>query len=190
MFSLLARSVGFVAISAFLSPWLGATAHAQDKVLSVDPKASSVKYKLVHKAHTVVGVARKDIEGKAKITGGNAQLMVRIPVAAFDSENSNRDAHMKEAVEASKYPNVELKALAEGVTPGKNGKHTLKGKLTFHGNTHDVEVPVDVTWSGASAKVKGAFSISLEAYRVERPSLLFVKVEDKLDLEVDVTVSE
>lgn len=167
-----------------------APALAEDKVYSVGG-GSKVTYKLVHKAHTVVGIAKKDIEGKAKVSGGTAQLMVRIPVASFDSENSNRDAHMKESVEASKFPNVELKAVAEGVTPGTNGKYTLKGKLTFHGVTNDIEVPVDATWSGSkSAKIAGKFSISLEAYKVERPSLLFVKVEDKLELEVDLNISE
>ena len=34
------------------------------------------------------------------------------------------------------------------------------------------------------------FSISLEAYKIDRPSLLFVKVEDKLDLDVDLTITE
>lgn len=167
-----------------------APALAEDKVYSV-AGGSKITYKLVHKAHTVVGVAKKDIEGKAKISGGGAQLMVRVPVASFDSENSNRDAHMKEAVEASKFPNVELKAVADGVTPGTNGKYTLKGKLTFHGVTGDIEIPVDAVWNGTkSAKVTGKFFVSLEAYKVERPSLLFVKVEDKLELEVDLTISE
>src|SRR5690349_6047956 len=92
---------------------------------------SQVKYTLVHKAHTVIGLAKKGVEGKAKLQGSTAQLMARIPVASFDSQNSNRDAHMKEAVEASKFPNVELKAIAEGVTPGQNSNTTLKGKLTF-----------------------------------------------------------
>jgi len=170
---------------------IAASAHADDGVVySVDSHASKITYTLVHKAHTVVGVAKKDIDGKVKLSKGDAQLMVRVPVASFDSENSNRDTHMQEAVEASKHPNVELKAVADGVAPGKNGKAVLKGKLTFHGISHPVEIPVDVIWNGKTATVVGQFSISLDAYKVERPSLLFVKVEDKLDLAVDLTISE
>lgn len=183
MFSRTVSLMGLLLCSA------GAAAAADDKVYSVDGK-SKVTYHLVHKAHTVVGTAKKDIDGKVKFAKGGAQLMVRIPIASFDSDNSNRDAHMKEAVEAAKHPNVELKAIADGVSPGTNGKAVLKGKLTFHGITNDVEVPVDVAWSGKSARVTGKFSISLEAYKVERPSLLFVKVEDKLDLDVDLTITE
>ncbi|MCC6809465.1 MAG: YceI family protein [Deltaproteobacteria bacterium] len=165
---------------------------ADDKLYSVAPDKSFVKYTLVHKAHTFVGTADKGIEGKVKLSGTTAQLMVRIPVANFDSGNNNRDSNMRDTVEATKFPNVELKAVAEGVTPqdGQKTKHTLKGKLTFHGVTNNVEVPVDVTWNGKSAKVTGKFSISLEAYKIDRPSLLFVKVEDKLDLDVDLTITE
>jgi hypothetical protein len=165
---------------------------AEDKVYSVTDGKSFIKYTLVHKAHTFAGTADKGIEGKVKVVNGTAQLMVRVPVGNFDSGNSNHDSNMRDTVEALKYPNVELKALAEGVTPAASGttKHTLKGKLTFHGVTNNVEVPVDVTWNGKSAKVVGKFSISLEGYKIERPSLLFVKVEDKLDIDVDLTITE
>jgi polyisoprenoid-binding protein YceI len=166
-------------------------AHAQeDKAYSV--QSGSLKYTLVHKAHTFSGTADKGIEGKVKIAKGTAQLMVRVPVGNFDSQNSNRDSNMRDTVEASKYPNVELKAIAEGVTPAASGttKHVLKGKLSFHGVTGNVEVPVDVTWNGKTAKVTGKFAISLEAYKIERPSLFFVKTEDKLDLDIDLTISE
>jgi polyisoprenoid-binding protein YceI len=167
-------------------------AHAEDKLYSVVADKSVVKYTLVHKAHTFVGTADKGIEGKVKLTGGAAQLMVRIPVVNFDSGNSNRDSNMRDTVEALKYPNVELKAVAEGITPQESGQtqHTLRGKLTFHGVTNPVQVPVDVIWSGKTAKVLGKFSISLEAYKIERPSLLFIKVDDKLDIDVDLTITQ
>lgn len=162
----------------------------EDKMYSV--QAGSLKYTLVHKAHTFSGTADKGIEGKVKLSKGTAQLMVRVPVGNFDSQNANRDSNMRDTVEAAKYPNVELKALAEGVTPAASGttKHVLKGKLSFHGVTGNVEVPVDVTWNGKTAKVTGKFAISLEAYKIERPSLFFVKTEDKLDLDIDLTISE
>ncbi len=168
-----------------------AQAEAAAKLYAVEEKDSTITYRLAHKMHPVVGVAKKGIEGKAKLAAGGAQLMVRVPVASFDSGNSNRDVNMQQVVEAAKYPHVELKAVTTAVTPGTNAKHVLKGKLTFHGVTRDVEIPIETSWSGAErAKVTGKFTISLEAYKVERPSLLFVKVEDALDLEIDLTIAE
>ena len=164
----------------------------EDKAYSVQATQSFLKYTLVHKAHTFAGTADKGIDGKVKLSKGTAQLMVRVPVGSFDSQNANRDSNMRDTVEAIKYPNVELKALAEGITPAASGttKHVLKGKLNFHGVTGNVEVPVDITWNGKTAKVVGKFSISLEAYKIERPSLFFVKTEDKLDIDIDLTISE
>ena len=80
-------------------------------------------------------------------------------MAAFDSENSNRDSHMREAVEEAKYPFVELKAVADNIKPGETKSATLKGKLTFHGVTNPIEIPVTLAWtSPTSAKVTSASS--------------------------------
>jgi len=149
---------------------------------------SSLTYHLVHKMHKVDGVSHK-LEGKARITpDGKAQVMVKVPSESFDSGNVNRDAHMKEAVEAAKYPFVELKALGEGLTPPATfpatQKKTFKAQLTFHGIQNVFDVPVDVTWeSPTKVKAQATFAISLDAYKVERPSLMFVKVDDELKLD-------
>jgi polyisoprenoid-binding protein YceI len=173
-----------------------ATARAQSPAaeLTVVPAASSITYHLVHKMHKVDGTSHK-LEGKARITpDGRAQVMVRVPAESFDSGNVNRDAHMKEAVEAAKYPWIELKALADGVTPPATfpttQKKTFKAQLTFHGIQQVFDVPVDVTWDSAN-KVRAAttFAISLDGYKVERPSLMFVKVDDALKLDANLALT-
>src|SRR6476620_8089651 len=80
--------------------------------LSVKPDASHVTYHIVHKLHRVDGVSKK-VEGRARLqAAGPTQVAIRVPVDSFDSNNVNRDAHMKEAVEAARYPLVEIKAVA------------------------------------------------------------------------------
>src|SRR6478752_6439094 len=70
---------------------------------SIDAKDSTLTYHLIHKMHKVDGVSHK-VEGKARLTpDGKAQVLVRAASESFDSGNVNRDAHMKEAVEAAKY---------------------------------------------------------------------------------------
>ena len=118
-------------------------------------------------------------------------MAVRASIESFDSGNSNRDAHMKETVGAATHKMVSIKALAEGVTipttfPTTVEK-TFKGELSFHGEKKPVEVPVKITFESATqAKVTGEFQISLEAFKVERPSLMLVKVDDALKLEVSL----
>ncbi len=165
------------------------------RLYSVKSEDSKLTYRLIHKLHEVEGSA-KPTEGKARLLpDGTLQVAVRANVADFDSGNSNRDVHMKEATEASKFPVVELKGVASGVklpeTFPATVPVTLKGQLTFHGQKQPVEVPLEVTFqSEREASAKGTFKISLEAFKIERPSLLMVKVDDNLVLDTQFTLKQ
>lgn len=162
--------------------------------LNVVPATSSLTFHLVHKMHRVDGATHK-LEGKARITpDGKAQVMVRAPSESFDTGNVNRDAHMKESIEAAKYPFVELKALGEGVKPPATfpatEKKTFKAQLSFHGVQNVFDLPVDVTWeSPTRVRATTTFAISLDGYKVERPSLMFVKVDDELKIDAKLDFS-
>lgn len=182
------RTSAILFVAAALLAVPSARAQAQATELSVAPGESSITYHLVHKMHKVDGSSHK-VEGKARLLpGGKAQVSVRVPSESFDSGNVNRDAHMKEAVEAAKYPFIELKALGEGVSapatfPTTQTK-TFKAQLTFHGIQQVFDVPVEVTWDSATkVRASTSFAISLDAYKVERPSLMFVKVDDQLKID-------
>lgn len=192
------RLMALVALlSAVLSTVLSGlplAAHAQEAAppaardWRVKSEGSSLTYKLKHKLHEVVGRAAPS-EGRARLLpDGTLQVAVRANVADFDSGNANRDAHMKEVTEAHKFPAVEFKGVATGVkvpeTFPAQVPVTLKGQVTFHGVKQPVEVPMTVTFTSAKeARAEGTFQLSLEAHKVERPSLLMVKVDDKLVLE-------
>lgn len=170
----------------------GGVAQAQATAdYTADARSSSLTYHLVHKMHRVDGVSHK-LEGKARVAAdGKAQVMLRAPSESFDSGNVNRDAHMKEAVEAAKYPWVELKALGEGVTPPSTfpttQKKTFKAQLGFHGVQNVFDLPVELTWeSPTRVRATATFAISLDGYKVERPSLMFVKVDDELKIDAHV----
>ena len=159
---------------------------AAPRDLAVRP-GSTVSYRVVHKLHAVVGVARA-VEGVVRLLpGGGVQAMVRVQVADFDSGNGNRDAHMLEVTEAVRFPTVMLKAagtLPPGdAVPAGRVELTLRGELTFHGVTRPLEIPVTVTFASPSrATAAGTLTASLEAFGVERPALLFVKVDDGLEV--------
>lgn len=168
--------------------FLALPAAAQDRDYSVKKDASSLTYKLKHKLHEVVGTA-KPSEGKARLKpDGTLQVNVRANVKDFDSGNDNRDGHMLEVTEAAKYPLVDFKGKASGVKvpesfPAKVPV-TLTGTLFFHGEKQSVEVPMTLVFKSAKeVSAEGSFDISLEGYKIERPSLLMVKVDDKLVLE-------
>ena len=164
-------------------------------VLSADPAASSINYHMVHKFHRFDASSKK-LEGKVKILpSGVAQVAMRAPVESFDSGNSNRDAHMKEVTEAARFPHVELKGLCDScaipATFPTTVDKTLKAELSFHGIKKELEVPVKLTYESATRiHAVAHLSLSLDAFKIERPSLLFAKVDDELKLDVDVVLKQ
>ena len=112
-----------------------------------------------------------------------------IQVEYFNSDNELRDSHMMEVLEGIIFPTITWKGVATGVaaTPITVGKHNIrvKGPLTVHGVTQEVEIPVvmDVAENGL-VTVQASFSISLESYEIERPSLVFVKIADEVPINV------
>jgi polyisoprenoid-binding protein YceI len=163
-------------------------------VFAVSPANSKLTYFLVHKLHKFDGTSKK-VEGKARILPtGQAQVGLRAAVESFDSGNNNRDAHMKEVTEAAKYPTVELKALCDGISlppEAASVDKTCKAEITFHGIKKAIDLPVKLSWSSpTSVHATAKLSLSLDEFKVERPSLLFVKVDDTMEIVADVVLEK
>lgn len=163
--------------------------------LSVDGGASKLVYQIIHKLHKVSGTSNK-VDGKGRILpDGKAQVMLRVPVESFDSGNANRDAHMKETVEAARYPTVELKAAADALAlptsfPSTVEK-TFQGELSFHGVKKALALPVRLVFESAERiHVTSHFAVSLDEFKIERPSLMFVKVDDAAQIDVDMVLKK
>ncbi len=174
--------VGFVSIAS------AGISHA-DEVLSA--KGGSVTYRIVHKLHKFAGISKK-ADGRVKLVpGGQTQVVIRIPVESFDSGNVNRDAHMKESVEAARFPAVEVKAVADGIvlptTFPATVQKTFKGQVTLHGVTQAVDIPVTLKFEAANnVTATAAFSLSVDAFKIERPSLMFVKIDDEMKIDANL----
>ena len=178
---------------AALVPIALSQAPAPARTFSVAP-GSVLSYRLVHKFHAVEGVTNA-VEGRARLfPDGGVQVAVRARVDSFDSGNGNRDAHMREVTEAARVPFVWLKAIAPGPAPedGSPERHlVLDAELTFHGVARRLAIPVKVRFDSTSrATAEASFPVSLEAYGVERPSLLFVKVDDRLEISATLVLEE
>lgn len=174
-----------------------AAAPPQGRALAVDPAASTLVYRIVHKLHEVEGRSAQ-VEGKAVVQpDGKVLAMARVPVASFDSGDGNRDGHMREAVEAGKFPFAIVKGvttLPQGALDGRRPatfQVTLAGEVELHGVRRPVTVPLTVVLEPDGAlRVRGALDLSLEAHGVERPSLLFVKVEDACRIVLELVLRE
>lgn len=168
-----------------------APAPAGDLVLSVVAADSQVDYHVVHPLHKVNGKSKK-IQGGAKIlASGKAQVAVSVDADSFDSGNANRDAHVKEVIEAAKHGRVEVKAIGDGITFPSSFPNTVekpfKVQISFHGVQQQIDLPVKLTFESATrVRAQATIQLSLDAFKVERPSLMFKKVDDVLKIEANV----
>jgi polyisoprenoid-binding protein YceI len=168
-------------------------APAVGQTFSLDAAASRITFHVTHKLHRVDGVAAA-AEGRAVLApDGRVLAMVRLPVAKLDTAESNRDANLRAVMDAGKFPFVTFKAVATTVVPAVHGKPfrlELAGELDVHGVKRAVAVPVEVELDGATVRVRGSFPVSLDGHRIERPSLLFVKVDDTCRVDLDLVLRE
>lgn len=180
-------------MASLLASLLLALALAPGSSYSVDAPASALRFEVVHKFHTVHGRAGQ-LEGRALVRQDDTvAVMVRVPLSTLRTGVANRDQHMYEVLDVGKYPFVVFKGVGR-LQPGgqlPSGPLTLDGQLELHGVTRAVSVPVTVERRPDGAlRARGRFVISLDAFRIERPSLLFVKIEDGCRIDLDLVLRE
>ncbi len=152
---------------------------AQPKKYEASEQESYITYRLTHPFHEVEATSRKVVcliyadAQKKEIKN----VLVQVPVTSFDSGNSNRDSHAMEVVDAISIPYA--KFVSTNIM--ENGDSLkISGKLTFHGVTKDITINAATDWSTNKLIVDGVFNISLTQFKVERPSLLLIPVNDDL----------
>lgn len=145
---------------------------------------STLSYHMVHPMHKITGVSR-DFLCTVDLSADTVSSRIKVSalISSFDSKNSSRDSHAMEMVQARKYPTVEF--ASESVKAEGDG-YLVAGKLTFHGRTKPVSFHVTPHFQGQKVEITGGFAVKLSDFDVERPSLLFVKTEDKLTIDFDL----
>jgi len=152
---------------------------AQPKKYEAVKEESFITYKLTHPLHEIESTSRDATclifaDAQAKEI---KNVLVQVGVTSFNSGNSNRDSHAMEVVNAITIPYA--KFLSTKVEQ-KGDSLKVFGKLTFHGVTKDIVINADAKWSEGQVVVTGAFDISLTKFKVDRPSLLLIPVNDTL----------
>lgn len=111
---------------------------------------------------------------------GNIQFSMLMK--GFEFERALMQEHFNENyVESNKFPKADFKgAIVDlaSVNFTKEGIYTVKvkGKLTMHGQTKDVDSEGKLTVKGGKIQVQSAFQAALSDYAVEVPQLVADKV--------------
>ena len=152
---------------------------------SFETTASSVTYSMKHKLHNWEGVS-KDLKVATKWNEQKneiEQISIVVNVATFNSGLSSRDSHMMEVLDGLTYPRIIFSSSSVQYTPEGI---LVKGKLQFHGVERMIETKVKLEKQNRKLVFSGSLPVLLEDYKVERPGLLFVKVDNKIQIDFQV----
>lgn len=155
---------------------------------------STVAYHVTHpmhrtnaESHQVLGAVRVEPGDTPKLV---MPLYLSIPLTSFRSGNRNRDRNMLVTLNAAQYPNATI--LFDQVT-WKSLQHQgtqyaaeglAKGRLSLHGVTRPIEVPLKGRLSNEGLSVESHFSFRCTDFGIERPSLLFQPIDDRVAIDV------
>ena len=119
---------------------------------------------------------------------GNMEWAVLIQGFKFDK--ALMQEHFNENyVESHKFPKAEFKGQIVNngeVNYNKDGTYTatVKGKLTIHGETKDVETVGTIVVKGGKIDTDASFTVELADYKIEVPKI----VKDNISKTISITV--
>ncbi|MFC0774156.1 YceI family protein [Terrimonas alba] len=120
---------------------------------------------------------------------GNLQFAALMK--GFEFERALMEEHFNENyIESDKFPKAEFKGSIAGndkVNYSTDGVYLVKvkGKLSLHGETRDVETEGKLTIQGGKINAIAAFAVSLSDFKISIPGL----VADKVAKTVKISVS-
>lgn len=164
------------------------TVSAQPVTYQLDAANSAVNFTLGDVLHTVHG-AFKVKSGAIQFdpATGNASGEVVVDAASGDSGSGARDSRMKKNIlETQKYPDIVFRPDHVDGAVGSPGKSQIKvhGVFRIHGADHEIIMPGEVDTAPDRMTATLHFLIPYVEWGMKNPSTLFLRVEDKVAIDI------
>jgi polyisoprenoid-binding protein YceI len=178
----LPKTLGKLSLNALLMTSLATamfttTAYADDYVIDNKGMHASIQFKISHLGYSWLWGRFNDFSGTFSYDekdAGASKVKVVVKTGSVDSNHAERDKHLRsdDFLDVKKFP--EATFVSTGFVEGKDGKATLKGKLTLHGVTKDVELDVvkigagKDPWGGYRRGFEGSARLKLKDYGIKK----------------------
>lgn len=133
---------------------------------AIDKKGAhaSIQFKISHLGYSWLWGRFNDFDGSFSYdekSAATSKISVTVNTKSVDSNHADRDKHLRSAdfLDVGKFPTATFTSTS--YTEGSDGKAKLKGNLTLHGVTKEVEL--DVTQVGAGKDPWGGYRRGFEA---------------------------
>jgi polyisoprenoid-binding protein YceI len=151
------------------------------ETVRVNTGLSSISYSGKHFLHSW-NSENTNISGIIEVDDKKiSNLGVVAKVIGFRSGNSNLDSNSYRVLEAFKFPNIIFKS---SNIEYENEQLLIKGILNFHGVEKEISTNFIQTEEINRIILTGSFTISLDEFNIDRPSLLLRKIDDEIEIKV------
>ncbi|MGZ8544384.1 MAG: YceI family protein [Flavisolibacter sp.] len=138
----------------------------------------------------------EDIEAKNKtvtavIDSKTGAIQFAVQMKSFEFEKQLMQQHFNENyVESDKYPRSEFKGSITNnseINYDKDGSYPakVKGKMTIHGVTNDVETTGKVKVNGGKLEIESVFNLLLSDYKISIPAVVKEKISNSIKITVN-----
>jgi len=165
---------------------------AQQITAQLDPAATHVEFTLSDTLHTVHGNFQlKSGAISFDPATGRASGKLVVDASSGKSGNQSRDKKMSnEILEVQKFPEIVFTAHEViGKTADAGPAHLeIRGTFSIHGQHHPMTLLVDTQTQADAIDALTKFVVPYVAWGMKNPSLMFLKVGDKVEISIRTRV--
>ena len=153
------------------------------EILRIDNSISSISYSGTHFLHNW-DATNDNITGLIELNDNQiSKIGVIAKVKDFKSGNSNLDSNSYRVLDALRIPNIIFRSTE--IVDSINVIN-VSGTISFHGIEKDLNVLLDKSTENNNISLKGKFIINLSDFNVERPSLLLQKINNEIEIQINL----
>ena len=178
------RIMNFIVVTSFCC-LLGYSASAQDKYYTKSGKIS------FYSATSIENIEANNKSVVALLNTGSGEIQFSVLMKGFEFKKALMQEHFnKSYVESDKYPKAEFKGQVlnnSEIKYGTDGSYPakVKGKLTIHGQTKDVETTGTITVKSGKLELHSIFNVLVADYNITIPRIY----RDNIAKSIKVTVN-
>ena len=146
---------------------------------------SLITYFGVHYLHKWEG-STSDVNGVVSYNKASEQYecSISVPLSTFSSGNDNRDSNMLVYCKAFDFPNINFQSTSIKV---QGNTLEIEGRIEFAGKEKEIKTSAKLNGLDNNLfAIEGELDILLSEFEVERPSLLFVEIEDLVKIKYSI----
>lgn len=152
-------------------------------------KSGTLTYTIDHLLKTAEGTSH-EVKGKivCEKERKNCEFLVAVPGKSFDSENSNRDAHMRETIKEAAFPIITVSGKVSQLQPQMESvpaQVTLAGKSVSY-----VVKKMNLQNEKSGFSIQGEIIVLLSQHEIERPSLLGASIKDEIPIKFQLEFTQ